>query len=62
MFYTVEGAFIQPCFRDTVASVGVVMGRSLPFTDSNKAIKTFRHALALDEVSLTIACLCFSSV
>ncbi|KAF9465244.1 hypothetical protein BDZ94DRAFT_1234674 [Collybia nuda] len=34
---------------DTVASVGVVMGRTLPFTNSNKAIKTFRHALALDE-------------
>ncbi|GLB38659.1 putative uncharacterized alpha/beta hydrolase domain (DUF2235) [Lyophyllum shimeji] len=34
---------------DTVSSVGVVMGRTLPFTNSNKAIKTFRHALALDE-------------
>lgn len=36
--------------RDTVASVGVVRGRTLPFISSNKAIKTFRHALSLDEV------------
>ncbi|KAF9560892.1 hypothetical protein CPC08DRAFT_459719 [Agrocybe pediades] len=34
---------------DTVASVGVIMGRTLPFTNSNRAIKTFRHALSLDE-------------
>ncbi|KAF8907396.1 hypothetical protein CPB85DRAFT_1254318 [Mucidula mucida] len=34
---------------DTVSSVGVVMGRTLPFTSSNKSIKTFRHALSLDE-------------
>ncbi|KAG6835925.1 hypothetical protein H0H93_013260, partial [Arthromyces matolae] len=34
---------------DTVASVGIIAGRTLPFTNSNKAIKTFRHALALDE-------------
>ncbi|KAG6919254.1 hypothetical protein DXG01_008050 [Tephrocybe rancida] len=34
---------------DTVASVGVLAGRTLPFTNSNKAIKTFRHALSLDE-------------
>ncbi|KAF9029438.1 hypothetical protein BDZ89DRAFT_1065404 [Hymenopellis radicata] len=34
---------------DTVSSVGVVMGRTLPFTTSNKSIKTFRHALSLDE-------------
>lgn len=34
---------------DTVASVGVVMGRTLPFTTSNRAIKTFRHAISLDE-------------
>ncbi|KAG6902608.1 hypothetical protein C0995_014214 [Termitomyces sp. Mi166 len=34
---------------DTVASVGVIAGRTLPFTNSNKAIKTFRHALSLDE-------------
>lgn len=37
--------------RDTVASVGVIMGRTLPFTNSNSSIKTFRHALSLDEVS-----------
>jgi len=35
--------------RDTVASVGLVMGRSLPFVSSNTSIKTFRHALSLDE-------------
>ncbi|KAJ7601160.1 hypothetical protein C8J56DRAFT_912301 [Mycena floridula] len=34
---------------ETVSSVGVVMAKSLPFTSSNEAIKTFRHALALDE-------------
>lgn len=37
--------------RDTVASVGVLTGRSLPFTTTNTTIKTFRHALSLDEVS-----------
>lgn len=34
---------------DTVASVGVISSKTLPFTNSNKSIKTFRHALALDE-------------
>ncbi|KAF9485751.1 hypothetical protein BDN70DRAFT_870613 [Pholiota conissans] len=34
---------------DTVASVGVIMGRTLPFTNSNSSIRTFRHALSLDE-------------
>ncbi|KAJ2929449.1 hypothetical protein H1R20_g7642, partial [Candolleomyces eurysporus] len=34
---------------DTVASVGVIVGRTLPFTNSNSSIKTFRHALSLDE-------------
>ncbi|KAG1836357.1 hypothetical protein DFJ58DRAFT_818638 [Suillus subalutaceus] len=34
---------------DTVQSTGVLWSRSLPFTDSNTLIKTFRHALALDE-------------
>ncbi|KAH9964161.1 hypothetical protein BC827DRAFT_1128153 [Russula dissimulans] len=34
---------------DTVASVGIVMGRSLPFVGSNTTIRVFRHALALDE-------------
>lgn len=35
-------------YRDTVASVGLVP-KNLPFTQSNTAIRTFRHALALDE-------------
>ncbi|KAI0269948.1 hypothetical protein BC834DRAFT_578837 [Gloeopeniophorella convolvens] len=34
---------------DTVASVGIVLGRSLPFVDTNTTIKTFRQALSLDE-------------
>ncbi|KAI0699326.1 hypothetical protein C8T65DRAFT_659921 [Cerioporus squamosus] len=34
---------------ETVASVGVIMGRTLPFVTGNTTIKTFRHALALDE-------------
>ncbi|KAI6044772.1 hypothetical protein EDC04DRAFT_261600 [Pisolithus marmoratus] len=34
---------------DTVQSTGIVMSRSLPFTDTNMFIKTFRQALALDE-------------
>lgn len=38
--------------RDTVASVGVIMGRSLPFVSTNRLIKTFRHALSLDEVGV----------
>jgi len=38
-------------YRDTVSSVGVVAGRTLPFTNSNGCVKTFRHALSLDEVS-----------
>lgn len=37
--------------RDTVASVGVLWSPSLPSTNSNSAIKIFRHALSLDEVS-----------
>lgn len=36
--------------RDTVASVGVIYGRNLPFTSSNSAVRIFRHALSLDEV------------
>lgn len=35
---------------DTVASVGVIASRTLPFTNSNSSIRVFRHALALDEV------------
>ncbi|KAJ7741369.1 hypothetical protein B0H16DRAFT_1565561 [Mycena metata] len=34
---------------DTVSSVGVFMGRTLPFTSVNTSIKTFRHAVSLDE-------------
>ena len=30
------------------------MGRTLPFTTSNTTIKTFRHALSLDEVSSAV--------
>ncbi|KAI0953205.1 hypothetical protein AcW1_007484 [Taiwanofungus camphoratus] len=34
---------------ETVASVGVIFSRTLPFITSNTTIKTFRHALSLDE-------------
>ncbi|KAI0702283.1 hypothetical protein BC835DRAFT_1263977 [Cytidiella melzeri] len=34
---------------DTVASVGLLMSKSLPFTTTNTTIRTFRHALSLDE-------------
>lgn len=34
---------------DTVSSVGGIISRTLPFTSCNMAIRTFRHALALDE-------------
>ncbi|KAG6330897.1 hypothetical protein ID866_8191 [Astraeus odoratus] len=37
---------------DSVQSTGILFSRSLPFTDSNTCIKTFRHALALDEASV----------
>jgi len=33
---------------DTVSSVGM-LGKTLPFTISNYAVRTFRHAMALDE-------------
>lgn len=36
-------------YRDTVSSVGIIASRTLPFTNSNSSICTFRHALALDE-------------
>jgi Uncharacterized alpha/beta hydrolase domain (DUF2235) len=36
--------------RDTVGSVGVIMGRPLPFVDVNTTIRVFRQALSLDEV------------
>jgi len=34
---------------DTVASVGVIMGKTLPFVGVNSTIRVFRQALALDE-------------
>ncbi|KAH9007824.1 hypothetical protein EDB84DRAFT_1552891 [Lactarius hengduanensis] len=34
---------------DTVASVGFVMGKTLPFADVNTTIRVFRQALSLDE-------------
>ncbi|EMD39907.1 hypothetical protein CERSUDRAFT_81231 [Gelatoporia subvermispora B] len=34
---------------ETVESTGILWTRSLPFTASNTTIKTFRHALSLDE-------------
>lgn len=34
---------------DTVASVGLILRRDLPFTTTNTQIRTFRHALSLDE-------------
>ncbi|KAA1469715.1 hypothetical protein DENSPDRAFT_638958 [Dentipellis sp. KUC8613] len=34
---------------DTVASVGIIFTKSLPFVTTNRTIKTFRHALSLDE-------------
>jgi uncharacterized protein (DUF2235 family) len=35
-------------YRDTVNSVGLIPKR-LPFTTSNTIVRTFRHAVALDE-------------
>lgn len=35
-------------FRDTVTSVGLIP-RTLPFTTSNTSVRTFRHAVSLDE-------------
>jgi len=34
---------------DTVASVGLIVPRTLPFSQSNSSVKIFRHAMALDE-------------
>ncbi|KAJ6585425.1 hypothetical protein B0H19DRAFT_1109618 [Mycena capillaripes] len=34
---------------ETVSSVGIFMGRTLPYTSFNSSVKTFRHAVALDE-------------
>ena len=36
--------------RDTVQSTGILHSRALPFTNSNTGIRTFRHAVSLDEV------------
>jgi len=36
------------CNRDTVNAVGL-FSRRLPFTTSNTIVRTFRHAIALDE-------------
>lgn len=36
--------------RDTVASVGILNRRTLPFVGANNMIRVFRQALALDEV------------
>ena len=33
-----------------MASVGIIMTKTLPFVGTNTTIKTFRHALSLDEV------------
>lgn len=35
--------------RDTVSSIGIVRGKSLPLTESCDHICYFRHGLALDE-------------
>ena len=45
-----ECASLKLIDRDTVGSVGVIMGRSLPFVNTNTTIRVFRQALALDEV------------
>ncbi|KAF9644334.1 hypothetical protein BDM02DRAFT_3213730 [Thelephora ganbajun] len=34
---------------DTVASVGLIYSRNLPFTTANSGVRVFRHALSLDE-------------
>jgi uncharacterized protein (DUF2235 family) len=39
---------ISPPLRDTVSSVGIIP-RRLPFTTSNTIVRTFRHAISLDE-------------
>ena len=35
--------------RDTVSSLGVIGGRSLPVTTASTNVRIFRHALSLDE-------------
>lgn len=39
---------LAPTGRDTVASIGLLMSKTLPFT-SSETIKFFRHAISLDE-------------
>ncbi|KAJ7250017.1 hypothetical protein B0H12DRAFT_684586 [Mycena haematopus] len=34
---------------ETVSSVGIIMSRTLPYTGVNSSVKTFRHAVSLDE-------------
>lgn len=41
--------FYLQSHRDTVSSIGIVRGKSLPLVDSCDHICYFRHALALDE-------------
>lgn len=41
--------YTQSLFRDTVASIGLLTRKTLPFVTNNTTIRTFRHALALDE-------------
>ncbi|KAB5588332.1 hypothetical protein CTheo_8227 [Ceratobasidium theobromae] len=45
-FYLPNPTFV---YRDTVASVGALVPRTLPWIDYNPSITTFRQALALDE-------------
>ncbi|QRW27127.1 hypothetical protein RhiXN_01722 [Rhizoctonia solani] len=40
---------LLPPTMDTVSSVGVLFPRHLPFAKSNPIVKTFRHAVSLDE-------------
>ena len=40
--------------RDTVASTGGLWSKTLPFTNSNSSIRTFWHALSLDEVRFSL--------
>ena len=36
--------------RDSVGSIGVGGNKGLPFSTSSPFIKTFRHAISLDEI------------
>jgi uncharacterized protein (DUF2235 family) len=48
LIYYFSSHNIAPQFRDTVNSVGLIPKR-LPFTTSNTIVRSFRHAVALDE-------------